>query len=71
MELRIKDLRIDKDLTQMEIAALLNVNQSTYSDYETGRIHIPLEALCKLADFYHVNLEYLVGRSSIKTQLPK
>ena len=32
MELRIKDLRIDKDLTQMEIAALLNVNQSTYSD---------------------------------------
>ena len=63
---RIGDLRIDHDVKQIEIAAYLNVKQSTYSDYENGKINVPIEALIKIADFYHVSLDYLVGRTDQK-----
>lgn len=63
---RIGDLRVDSDLKQVALAAYLNVKQSTYSDYESGKINIPIEALIKLADFYQVSLDYLVGRSDVK-----
>ena len=53
----------DRDETQRQMAALLNVGQSTYSMYENGQREIPLAALCKLADHYDVTLDYLVGRS--------
>lgn len=61
--MRLKDLREDRDETQRQMAALLNVGQSTYSMYENGQREIPLAALCKLADHYDVTLDYLVGRS--------
>ena len=60
---RIGDLRNDKDIKQTEIAAYLNIRQSTYSDYENGKINIPIETLIRIADFYHVSLDYLVGRT--------
>ena len=60
---RIGDLRIDHDVKQTEIASYLNVRQSTYSDYENGKINIPIEMLIKISDFYQVSLDYLVGRS--------
>ncbi len=63
---RIGDLRVDSDLKQIALAAYLNVKQSTYSDCESGKINIPLETLIKLADFYQVSLDYLVGRSDVK-----
>ena len=50
--MRLKDLREDRDETQRQMAALLNVGQSTYSMYENGQREIPLAALCKLADHY-------------------
>lgn len=59
---RIRDLREDADKKQIELAKYLNVDQSTYSDYECGKINIPIEQLIKLADFYDVSLDYLVGR---------
>ena len=59
---RIRDLREDNDKKQGELARYLNVDQSTYSDYETGRINISIEQLIKIADFYDVSLDYLVGR---------
>lgn len=59
----IGELRSDRDLKQSQLAAYLNVRQNTYSDYETGKINIPIEALIKLADFYQVSLDYLVGRT--------
>lgn len=40
----------------------MSVDQSTYSDYESGKINIPIEQLIKIADFYDVSLDYLVGR---------
>lgn len=67
---RIRDLREDGDLYQRELAQYLGVDQSTYSDYESGRINIPIDMLIKLSDFYKVNLDYLVGRTDIKRQLP-
>lgn len=59
---RIADLRTDRDITQDEIAAYLHVSQGNYSGYESGRINIPIEMLIKIADFYNVSLDYLVGR---------
>lgn len=59
---RIRDLREDCDKKQAELAQYLNVDQSTYSDYERGKINIPIEQLIKIADFYDVSLDYLVGR---------
>jgi len=63
---RIRDLREDHDLKQKELAAYLSVDQSTYSDYENGRINVPVDMLIKIADYYGVSLDYLVGRSDIK-----
>lgn len=59
---RIRNLREDRDLRQKDLAAVLCIDQSTYSDYENGIINIPIEALIKIADFYKVSLDYLVGR---------
>lgn len=60
---RIRDLREDNDKKQVELADYLNIKQSTYSDYESGKINIPIDMLIKIADFYKVSLDYLVGRS--------
>ena len=61
---RIGMLRTDSDVKQRELAEYLSVRQGTYSDYETGKINVPIEALIRLADFYKVSLDYLVGRSN-------
>lgn len=60
---RIRDLREDSDKKQIEVAKYLNIDQSTYSDYENGKINVPIEQLIKLANFYDVSLDYLVGRN--------
>lgn len=65
---RIRDLREDADKKQIELAKYLNVDQSTYSDYESGKIHIPIEQLIKIADLYDVSLDYLVGRKWPKSK---
>lgn len=68
---RIRDLREDRDLYQRELAKYLGVDQSTYSDYESGRINLPLDVLTKLADFYNVNIDYLLERTDVKKAFPK
>ena len=62
----ILNLREDNDKTQQEIADYLNIKQTTYSKYELGKINIPIEVFIKLADYYGVSLDYLVGRSKNK-----
>lgn len=59
---RLRDLRDDKDLSQTQIAMMLNMSQSGYSKYETGENDIPTSVLIKLADFYNVSIDYLLGR---------
>lgn len=61
MELRIRDLREDADLSQQEVAALLNVSQTTYSRYESGVLDIPYRSLVTLAQYYHTSVDYLLG----------
>ncbi|MBQ8144124.1 MAG: helix-turn-helix transcriptional regulator [Butyricicoccus sp.] len=59
---RLRDLREDHNLTQKEIAAVLDIDQRVYSTYETGKREIPVHHLIKLADYYHVTTDYLLGR---------
>ena len=59
--LRIKDFREDRDLTQAEIAKILNCKQNTYQQYESEKRQIPLDALKKLAIFYDTSTDYLLG----------
>jgi len=58
---RIRNLRIDADLTQEKVAQMLDIKQNTYSQYEIGVSRYPLEALIKLATFYNTSIDYLVG----------
>ena len=55
-------LRKNYEKTQTEIADYLNVRQTIYSKYERGVIGIPIEVFIKLADYYDVSIDYLVGR---------
>ena len=71
MKLRIRDLREDRDITQKQIAALLLCDQSLYSKYEREERPLPLDLAYKLAEFYGVSLDYLTGRTNIKTPYPK
>ena len=57
---RLRDFREDKDISQKKMAELLNVAQTTYSDYELGKINIPLDALKKLALFFDTSIDYLL-----------
>lgn len=63
---RMRELREDNDLKQKDLAKYLSVDQSTYSDYENGRINVPSDILIMTAEFYNVSLDYLVGRSNVK-----
>lgn len=68
---RIRNLREDRDLTQQELADFLNCTQACYSHYESGKRDIPTEVLSRLADFYGVSTDYLLGRTNQKTPYPK
>lgn len=59
---RLRDLREDLDMKQVDIAQYLNIAQTVYSRYERGYQTIPLEHLIKLADLYNVTLDYLCDR---------
>ena len=65
MQLRIRDLREDADLTQSEVAQYLMCDQSLYSKYERGERALPLDAAIKLAQFYETSVDYLVGLTKV------
>lgn len=60
--MRLKELRKEVGKTQKEIAEFLNVSQASYQNYEVGITEPSLESLCKLADYYQVSLDSIVGR---------
>lgn len=68
---RIRDLRKDCDLTQTQISNFLNISQVAYSYYEIGKREIPLDLLCKLADYYNTSVDYLLYRTNIKMPYKK
>ena len=58
---RLEDLRADHDKSQIEVAEYLNMNRNVYWRYEKGLREIPVWALIKLAEYYHVSTDYLLG----------
>lgn len=61
---RIRDLREDKVLTQVQMGQILHCSQRVYSNYERGDIDIPTPILIKLADFHNVSVDYLLNRTN-------
>lgn len=68
---RLRDLREDRDLKQRDLAELVTVHQTTYSDYELSRLNIPISVLHTLADYYNVSVDYLLCRTNEKRPYPK
>lgn len=67
----LRSLREDKDLSQKEMAEILNIHQTTYSDYELGRLNIPIATLKSLAEFHHTSVDYLLGLTNVKEPYPR
>ncbi len=61
---RLKDLRVDNDLVQKQVADVLGIDQRVYSNYETGKREIPTRYVIKLADFYNTSTDYILGRTN-------
>jgi len=68
---RIRNLREDRDLKQEDLARLLNCTQACYSNYENGRRDVPSEVWAKLAEFYGVSVDYLLGLTNAKQPYPR
>jgi len=70
MNLRIREIREDSDITQKQIAQHLMCDQSLYSKYERGEREMPLRLLLALARFYNVSVDYLVGLTDVRAPYP-
>ena len=68
---RIRDIRIDRGLTQEQVAQILHVSQNTYSQSEIGTPRYPLEAVVTLAEFYGVSVDYRVGLTDEPAPYPR
>lgn len=68
---KIRDLREDKDLTQTQIAKILNCSQRIYSNYERGEVDIPTQVLIKLAEFHGTSVDFLLGLKDEKRPYPR
>jgi transcriptional regulator with XRE-family HTH domain len=68
---RIRNMREDKDMTQRQIAEYLSIHQTTYSDYELGKLNIPVQVLDKIADLFGTSIDYLVNRTDEKKPYPR
>lgn len=68
---RIRNLRIDRNLTQQQVAQYLNVKQNTYSQYEIGTLNYPVDIVVKLAEFYHTSVDYLLGLTDEQKPYPR
>lgn len=65
---RLREIREEHNLTQKQIAQILNVERSTYAGWETGKDTIPLRRLNKLSDYYKVSIDYLTGLSNVTSR---
>ena len=61
--MRLKELRKNKGISQLKLAMDLNTNQNTISRYETGEREPGIVELIKIADYFNVSIDYLVGRT--------
>jgi len=63
---RLRQCRIDKELSQIQVATYCNITEKAYQNYELMRREPKLEILLRIADLFDVSLDYLVGRTDIK-----
>lgn len=68
---RLKDLRQDKDMFQKDIAKILDMSQTGYSQYECETNDIPTDILKKLAIFYNTSIDYILGLTNEKKPYPR
>ena len=68
---RIRDLRVDSDLLQRDLASYLQCSQVSYSHYELGKRDIPTDVLIRLAAFYHTSIDYLLGLTDVQKPYPR
>jgi len=68
---RLKELRKEKNLTQEDLAKILEISRSTIAGYETERKEPDYETLKKIADFFNVSIDYLLGRTDVRSPLDK
>ena len=67
----LRTLREDRDLSQKDMAELLHIHQTTYSDYELGTLNIPIPVLKKLALYFDTSIDYLLGLTNTVTPYPR
>ncbi len=67
---RMRNLREDNDLTQQEIASMLGTSQTMYARYERGANEMPIRHLIKLARYFDVSTDYLLGLTKEKQKFP-
>ncbi|MDE6059606.1 MAG: helix-turn-helix domain-containing protein [Clostridia bacterium] len=65
--MRLKELRKQKKLSQLQLAMALNMNQNSISRYETGEHEADYKTLILFADYFNVSLDYLLGRTDDPT----
>ena len=65
---RLRDMREDNDLTQAQVSEVLGIDQRIYSNYEIGKREIPVHLLIKLAQYYNVSTDFLLGLNGKETK---
>lgn len=68
--MRLREIREDRQLSQRQLAEILNVKQNTYSQYETEKRQIPVSLLITLANYYNVSVDYLLCLTDIDEKYP-
>ena len=68
---RLRDLREDHDMTQRQLAAILNLTQPQYFRYEQGYRDLPTDILIQLADLYNTSTDYILGRTNRPDKYPE
>ncbi len=66
MQFKLKELRKQRKISQLKLAIDLNMNQNTISRYENHEREADYETLIKIADYFNVTLDYLLGRNDSK-----
>ncbi len=69
--MRLKELREDQDIKQETLAEYLHIKQNTYSQYENNQRQLPIDVLIKLAEYYNVSTDYILGLTDVKTPYHK
>ena len=68
---RIRELIEDNDYNKTYVAKSIHVDQTTYSNYELGKVRMPIECIVELARFYDVDLNFIIGVSDVRNEFPK